>query len=112
MVIEMKANNTNVRRRYKIVKPFRFFVFILICSMITIFAAYAISGAGSADAAPLTRYTQVKIQENDTLWNLIETYNSGADIDIRSALYDVYETNGISADDINPGDVILIPIYK
>lgn len=108
----MKNSNTSVKRRYKIVKPFRFFVFILICSMITIFAAYAISGLGSADAATLTRYTQVKIQENDTLWSLIETYNVDSNIDIRSALYDVYETNGISADDVKPGDMVLIPIYK
>lgn len=112
----MTTDNTNMkaapRRRYKIVKPFRFFVFILICSMIAIFAAYTISGAGEADAATLTRYVQVKVQDNDTLWDIVETYNPNANLDIRTALYDIYEVNDIDASDIRPGDEILVPIYK
>lgn len=108
----MTKEITNKRRRYKIVKPFRFFVFVLICSMITIFAVYAVSGAGKADAASHTEYTRVKIQENDTLWNIIDTYNPNANIDIRSALYDLYEVNDIDPENIMPGDVILVPVYK
>ena len=111
-VIEMTANTTNKRHRYKIVKPFRFFVFVLICSMIAIFATYAISGVGKADAATMTEYTQVKIQENDTLWDIVETYNPNSDLDVRSALYDIYEINDIDAESIRPGDVILVPVYK
>ena len=102
-----KASN----RRYKIVKPFRFFTFVLICFMITVMAAYAVLGTAKVSAAAETRYTEVKIQENDTLWNIIETYNPNADIDIRLALYDVYEINDITADSIKPGDIILVPIY-
>ena len=108
----MTTENTKKRHRYIIVKPFRFFVFVLICSMLAVFAAYAISGSGKADAAALTRYATVKIQEDDTLWNILESYNPDSNIDIRSALYDVYDINGIDADSIQPGDVILIPIYK
>ena len=108
----MTANTTNKRHRYKIVKPFRFFVFVLICSMIAIFATFAISGVGKADAATMTEYTQVKIQENDTLWDIVETYNPNSDLDVRSALYDIYEINDIDAESIRPGDVILVPVYK
>ena len=102
---------TNSRRRYKIVNPFRFFIFILVCIMITIFASYGIFGPSKVSAAVKTEYAEVKVQENDTLWNIIETYNPNANIDIRMALYDVYEINNISADSIRPGDVILVPIY-
>lgn len=108
----MKTNMNNKRRRYKIVKPFRFFVFVLICSMITIFTAYALSGSGEAEAATLTRYATVKIQENDTLWDIIETHNPNGNVNVISALYDLYDINGIDADSIRPGDVILVPVYK
>lgn len=108
----MNTNKANRKHRYKIVKPFRFFVFVLICSMLTILAAYAISGSGKADAAALTRYATVTVQENDTLWDIVETYNSGSNIDTRSALYDLYDINDKDEADIKPGDVILVPIYK
>ena len=108
----MTSNNNVKKRKYKIVKPFRFFVFVLICSMLCIFAVYAASGSGKAEAASLTRYATVKIQDNDTLWNIVETYNPECNIDVRSALYDIYEINGIDADSIKPGDEILVPIYE
>lgn len=111
-VTNMSTNKANRKHRYKIVKPFRFFVFVLICSMLTILAAYAISGSGKADAAALTRYATVTVQENDTLWDIVETYNSGSNIDTRSALYDLYDINDKDEADIKPGDVILVPIYK
>lgn len=107
---EHRQDNKKVRR-YKVVKPFRFFVFVLICITSLVLAAYAVFGSGHADAESLTRYTEVKVQENDTLWNLVETYNPDANIDVRKALYDVYEVNNIDAADIKAGDTILIPVY-
>ena len=104
-------NQNKTKRRYRIVNPFRFFTFILICLMITVFTAYGIFATSKVVAAAETRYTEVKIQENDTLWSLIETYNPNADIDIRLALYDLYEINNITADSIQPGDVVLVPLY-
>lgn len=100
------------KRRYKIVKPYRFFIFVLICIMTLVFAGYGLFGPGRADAEPHTEYVRVKIQDNDTLWNIVETYNPDSDINIRNALYDLYEINDISADDIQTGDVILVPVYK
>lgn len=98
-------------RRYKVVKPFRFFVFVLVCITSLVLGAYAVIGSGHADAESLTRYTEVKVQDNDTLWNLVETYNPDANIDVRKALYDVYEVNNIDDADIKAGDTILIPVY-
>ena len=110
---EARINNRNKKRpKYKIVKPFRFFVFILICIMTLVFTGYGIFGLSRADAAPHTDYVQVKVQDNDTLWNIIETYNPDSDIEMRSALYDIYEVNDISAEDIHPGDIIMVPVYK
>ena len=109
--IRFDTTETKRKHRYTIVKPVRFFTFVFICIMAVTFTVYGIFGAGRVDAAAETKYTEVKIQDNDTLWNIIETYNPHADIDIRMALYDVYEINDITADSIMPGDVILVPIY-
>jgi hypothetical protein len=108
---EICKQEKKARCRYKVVKPFRFFVFVLICITSLVLAGYAIFGSGHADAESLTRYTEVKVQDNDTLWDLVETYNPDADIDIRDALYEVYEVNNIDAADIKAGDTILIPVY-
>ena len=101
----------NVKRRYKIVNPFRFFTFVLICCILTLVTAYAVFGAYKASAATETKYTSVKIQENDTLWNIVETYNPDLNKDIRIAIAEICDINGIDAGSIHPGDVILVPVY-
>ena len=108
MVREMKRS---VRHHYRIASPFRFFVFILVCIMIIAFAGISIVGAADAEASDIRTYRQVVIQEDDNLWNLVERYNPDANINIRDAVYDIYEINDIDADDIHPGDEIFIPIY-
>jgi hypothetical protein len=99
------------KHHYRIAKPFRFFVFILICIMTIVFAGYSIVGAADAQATDVRTYRQVVIQEDDNLWNLVERYNPDANINVRDAVYDIYEINDIDADDIQPGDTIFVPIY-
>ena len=104
-------NEQKKTKRYKVVKPFRFFIFVLICITSLVLAGYAVFGSGQAEAETHTRYTEVKVQDNDNLWTLIETYNPDKDIDVRKALYEVYEINNLDAADIKAGDTIMIPIY-
>ena len=108
MVREMR---TSKKHHYRIANPFRFFIFVLICIITIMFAAYTIIGAADAQAADVRTYRQVVIQENDNLWNIVEKYNPDADINVRDAVYDIYEINDIDANDIQPGDVIFVPIY-
>jgi hypothetical protein len=79
--------------------------------MVITFADISIVGAADAEATDIRTYRQVVIQENDNLWNLVERYNPDANINIRDAVYDIYEINDIDADDIQPGDEIFIPVY-
>lgn len=104
----MKENRIH---HYRIVKPVRFFMFVLISIMIIVFAGYTVIGAGNAEAAAVRTYVQVTISEGDSLWNIIERCNKDANIDVQSAIYDVYEINDIDAADIQPGDKLFIPIY-
>ena len=104
----MKKNN---RHHYRIVDPVRFFLAVVISMMIVIFAGYSIIGATQAQAATVRTYKQVTIQDGDNLWNLVEMYNPDSRIDIRDAIYDIYEINDIDESDIRPGEKIFIPIY-
>ena len=99
------------KHHYRIVNPLRFFIFVVISIMIVIFAGYSIMGISDANAAAVRTYKQVVIQDGDNLWDLIESYNPGANIDVRDAIYDVYEINDISECDVQPGEAIFIPIY-
>ena len=101
----------NRRHHYRIVKPVRFFMFILISIMITVFAGYTIIGAGNAEAATVRNYVQVTVDEGDSLWSIVERCNKGSVIDVQSAVYDVYEINDIDAADVSPGDKLFIPVY-
>ncbi|MBR1987228.1 MAG: LysM peptidoglycan-binding domain-containing protein [Mogibacterium sp.] len=101
----------NRRHHYRIVKPFRFFLFVVISIMITVFAGYTVVGAGNAEAASVRQYVQVTIGEGDSLWSIVERCNRDAHIDVQSAIYDVYEINDIDAADIQPGDKLFIPVY-
>ena len=99
------------KHHYRIVDPVRFFLAVVISIMILIFAGYSIIGATQAQAAAIRTYKQVTTQDGDNLWNLVEAYNPDSHIDIRDAIYDIYEINDIDESDIRPGETIFIPIY-
>ena len=101
----------NTKHHYRIVKPVRFFMFVLISIMITVLAGYTVIGAANAEAASVRSYVQVTVADGDSLWNIIERCNKGSSIDVQSAIYDVYEINDIDAADIQPGEKLFIPIY-
>ena len=101
----------NTRHHYRIVKPFRFFLFVVISIMIIVFAGYTVIGAGNAEAAAARSYVQITIDEGDSLWSIVERCNKDAHIDVQSAIYDVYEINDIDESDIRPGEKVFIPIY-
>lgn len=108
MVIDMTDSR---RHHYRIVKPVRFFMFIVISIMIIAFAGYSVIGAADAEAATVRTYAQVTISEGDSLWSIVERYNKDAHIDVQSVIYDIYEINDINAADIQPGDKIFVPVY-
>ena len=99
------------KHHYRIVNPVRFFMFVVISIMILVFAGYSVVGAANVEAASVHTYAQVTIQDGDNLWNLVERYNPDANINVRDVIYDVYEINDISAEDIVPGMTIFIPVY-
>ena len=106
----MEKKNSK-RHHYRIVKPVRFFMFVLISIMILVFAGYTVIGAGNAEAAAVRTYVQVTVGEGDSIWDIVDRCNRGSVIDVQSAIYDVYEVNDIDAADVHPGDKLFIPVY-
>ncbi|NLY87378.1 MAG: LysM peptidoglycan-binding domain-containing protein [Clostridiales bacterium] len=98
------------RPKYKIVKPIRFFVFILLTVMITVFAAYGLFSYSKAEAASVDTYVQVCVSENGNLWNIAERYVPD-DIDIRDYIHEIREVNDITEGNLQPGDILFIPIH-
>ena len=99
------------RRHLKVVNPVRFFIFIIISMMIIIFAGYTIIGAGNAEAAAVKTNEQVVIHEGDNLWDIAEKYNPDSRKSIKSIRYEICETNDIDINDVQPGDMIFVPVY-
>ena len=79
--------------------------------MIMAFAGYSIIGAGNADAAAVRTYKQVVIHEGDNIWDIAEKYNPDASKSTRSIVSEICETNDIDISDVQPGDMIFVPIY-
>ena len=106
-----RADTYRRKHHYRIVDPVRFFIFILICVMIIIFAGYSILNIGSAEASAAKSYAEVQIADNDTMWAIAEMYNQDVDMDTREIIHEICVLNGIDAGDIHPGDVITVPVY-
>ena len=76
-----------------------FWIFI-ICAVIIILTSWG--------EKPPEEWTTYKIEAGDTLWEICrERYGDGSDI--RYNIYYIEEKNGLSAGNLQPGDVILIP---
>ena len=108
---KIKVIIMKTRRNYRIVKPVRFFLFILICIMVIVFAGYSLLGVSKAEASAASTYARVVIQENDNLWDIVESYNPDVDISYQEIIHNIRETNDIDVNDLHPGDVVFIPVY-
>lgn len=99
-------------KHYKImiVNPVRFFIFILITVFFITFAGFSLLSAGQAEASAPVRYAKVVIQENDTLWNIASSYNPEQS-DIRELVHEIYDFNNIDANNLQPGDIVYVPVY-
>ena len=100
-----------MHKRYRIASPIRFFTFILILTLILVFGIASIVSSSHSQAASFNTYVQVVVEENDTLWSIAEDF-SGSDQDIRDVVDEICDVNDISASDIQPGDLLFIPVSQ
>ena len=100
-----------MKKRYRIVKPVRFFTFILITVLLLTFTSISLLNRSNADAASVNTYRQVLIEDNDSIWSIAENYCSN-DMDIRDYVREVCEINDIALGDVQSGDLVFFPVYS
>ena len=96
-----------MKKKYKIVSPVRFFIFILVTVLSMTMLVYSLLGFATTEAGTSDTYRQVEVQQNDTLWSIANKY-SGKYVDPRTTVNKICELNNISASDVKPGDTILV----
>jgi hypothetical protein len=98
------------KKTYRIFSKRRFTAFLLI-----VFASVFLAGFAFAEkpvrAAEAPTYAEVEVRAGDTLWRIASEYKSEGQ-DIRRLIYDICQINGVSADSIQAGSMILIPVSK
>ena len=96
-------------RRYRVANRFRFTVFVTIMIiLITTLVNFAL-GLNTAESLTYVEYMDLEIMSGDTLWSIAETYMSDSD-DIRVAVYELCKINDISADQLQAGMTIQVPV--
>ena len=87
-------------------RGFDAFLFLLVVLLAT--ATGTVAGSDRASALSDSAYTEVLIEAGDTLWDLARTYGPAGE-DTREVVYTICTLNEIDADEIQPGQTILIP---
>ena len=106
----MRTKNTNNRRKkYRIKSKFRFITSLIVMFGILIGGFNIITGSDTSLALTKPQYTEVTVCYGDTLWEIADTYKDD-DTDPRRAVYEICKANDISASDLTPGMVILVPV--
>ncbi len=98
-----------MRKHYRIKSKGRFFVFVALCLLIVFGSVTAVFGLPTAHAASADEYTEVVVESGDTLWKIARSYGP-ANVDTRVVVYNIERVNGISADSLVPGQILLVPV--
>ncbi|MDO5717553.1 MAG: LysM peptidoglycan-binding domain-containing protein [Tissierellia bacterium] len=95
------------RKRYVVKNKFRFYSFIFLISIsLTLFAFVFISSDAKADKDQ--NYKVIKVEYGDTIWDIAKKYNQ--EPDIRKYIFEIRKFNNLDSADIQPGDLIKVPI--
>ncbi len=95
-------------RKYRIISKTRFTIFMSLLFIFLILITNTLFGLYQSDSLMKTAYTEVQIQNGDTLWKLAQEFGPD-DEDLRAIIHEICSINQISADTVHPGQSILIP---
>jgi hypothetical protein len=84
-------------------------VLLLILAVTLVMLLPRVYHVWAGDASTPT-YTEVIVQEGDTLWSIAGRYAS-PNIDRRKAVYEIEVFNNLASVSIYPGQVIRVPVF-
>lgn len=100
-----------MNKKYRIASKFRFTIFLAVLIICIITAVGSLMGYNSADSSSRDLYNQVEVQSGDTLWAIASEYGP-ADTDVRKIVSDICRVNDISAESLEAGQKLLVPVYE
>ena len=96
------------KKRYKVKSRLRFTVFIAVALLLTLTSVNGVLGIYDAESLTKVEYQTVEIKPGDTLWEIAAEYMS--DTEIRQAVHQLCELNETDAAQLQPGQVIKVPV--
>lgn len=108
MAMQRKAiHHTRRHRRLRVLPCLVLAACLLLLGMGINFLISTNAAASNSGTIPMAR---VVVSRGDNLWDLVKEYNPGYKGDIREAIDQVQRINGIQGANIQPGDVLMIPV--
>ena len=101
---------SKAKKKYRIKSKTRFLIFMTIMFTLLIGGAGTLIGANNAVSMTKPQFREIQIHQGDTLWNIATEYKL-KEQDTRSVIYEICDINKVAANNIQPGQKLLIPIY-
>ena len=96
---------------YRIKSRFRFTLFVVLMLLTLVNGVNTLLGAYDASSMTVQEYMTVEVCYRDTLWDLARAYMP-SDMNIRTAVHEICRVNETSADRLQPGQLLQIPLYQ
>ena len=97
------------KKRYRIKSRVRFFAFVLVMMLMTVTAANTLLGLNNAEGQTKDQYAVIEVLSGDTIWDIAKEHMSD-DMDLRDAVHVIMSINNISAEELQPGQTLKIPV--
>lgn len=99
----------NKKKKYRVKSRMRFFAFVLVMMLLSVTAANTLLGLNNAEGQTKDQYTVVEVSYGDTIWDIAREHLSN-DMDLRKAVHVIMSINNISAEELQPGQTLKIPV--
>lgn len=99
----------NTKKKYRIKSRIRFFSFILVAMLLTVSAMNTILGFNDAEGQTKDQFTIVEVTYGDTIWDIAREHLAD-DMDLRDAVHMIMSINNITAEELQPGQSLKIPV--
>lgn len=98
-------------KRFRIKSKFRFTLFAIITILVLVTCFTTALGMNTVSSSSRDQYAQLKIESGDTIWNIAQEY-AAPDMDVRKVVSDICDLNDITAEQLQAGQHIIVPIYN
>lgn len=96
-----------MKKSYRIKSRVRFTIFCVLVFLLLVGTVSTVFAGAYAASEP--QYLQIEVESGDTLWDLAREFGP-ADQDVRRVVWHICNVNQVSAETLQPGQILLIPV--